>query len=229
MQLANSLLGQIQDGTFSAGNPMPSERELCEKYGISRTTVRQALGELLQQGYVNSIQGKGTFVARSQIRQEICSIYSFDEDMRRLGKTPETLVVDFIEMAAAGALAKNMGLREGAAVYRVMRLRLADGEPMLLETNFLPVARFPGVTRQHLDNQSLYRFLIAQHHLEITHAEETFETTLLRPMEVQLFDAERGALGMLIERIAYEGEAAVEFSKSVSPAHKFKHRVLLRR
>lgn len=229
LQLADSLIEQIKNGTFSEGSLLPSERELCEEYGISRTTVRQALQKLSQEGYVNSIQGKGTFVSRPQIRQELSSIYSFDEDMRRLGKTPETRVMDFVEMTAIGSLAKSLSLSEGTAVYRVMRLRLADGEPMLLETNYLPLIRFPGMIREELENQSLYRLLFTKYNLNITVAEETFEPVLLRPMESQIFGAVPGALGMLIERISYEGGTVVEVSKSVSPSYKFKHHIVLNR
>ncbi len=229
LRLADSLIDQIKDGTYAEGSLLPSERELCETYEVSRTTVRQALQELSQEGYVNSIQGKGTFVARPQIRQELSSIYSFDEDMRRLGKTPETRIMDFVEMTAAGTLAATFSLPEGSSVYRIMRLRLADGEPMLLETNFLPCTRFPGISREALENQSLYRVLTTQYSLNISVAEETFEPVLLRPIESQIFGAVQNALGMLIERIAFEGENVVEFSKSVSPSYKFKHHIVLNR
>lgn len=229
LRLADTLKEQIKNGIFAEGSLLPSERELCEKYEVSRTTVRQALQELSQEGYVSSIQGKGTFVSQPQIRQELSSIYSFDEDMRKLGKVPETRIMDFVEMAASGTLARTFSLPEGSSVYRIMRLRLADGEPMLLETNYLPCTRFPGISREALENQSLYRVLTTQYNLNITVAEETFEPVLLRPMESQIFSTVQNALGMLIERISFEGQNVVEVSKSVSPSYKFKHHIFLNR
>ena len=226
---ANSLIEQITEGVYPKGCLLPSEREICEKYNISRTTARQALNILAQEGYITSIQGKGTVVTHPQIQQELGTIYSFDEDMRQLGKNPETHIMDFIEMSAPDALAAIFSLPPGCPIYRIMRLRLADQKPMLLETNFLPCSRFPHLDHKMLENQSLYRILKTQFNLVITMAEETFEPVSLRPMESQILGTPANALGMLVERISYENDKVVEFSKSVSPSYKFKHHVVLNR
>lgn len=229
LKLSDTLAGQIMDGTLGDGTLLPSERELCLMHGISRTTVRQALQDLSKKGYIKTIHGKGTVVVRPQIRQELRSIYSFDADMRRLNKNPETQIMDFIEIVPAGTIADQMQLPAGESVYRIMRLRLANGEPMLLETNYLPCDRFPDFNREMIEQQSLYKVLTSQYALNITVAEETFEPILLRPMEAQMLHTGQGALGMLIERVSYEGDRVVEISKSVSPSSKFKHHVVLRR
>ena len=229
LRLSDTLAEQIMDGTLPEGTLLPSERELCQTHGISRTTVRQALQDLSQKGYSKSIHGKGTVVVRPQIRQELRSIYSFDEDMRRLGKNPETQIMDFVKIVPTGNIAAMMQLPGGESVYRIMRLRLANDEPMLLETNYLPCNRFPEFSRQMLEHQSLYRVLTNRYSLNIDIAEETFEPVLLRPLESQMLHTSQGALGMLIERISYEGGRVVEISKSISPASKFKHHVVLRR
>lgn len=228
LKLSDTLAEQIMDGTLSEGTLLPSERELCQQYGISRTTVRQALQDLNQKGYSKTIHGKGTVVVRPQIRQELRSIYSFDEDMRRLGKEPETQIMDFVEIVPTGAIAEKMKLPAGESVYRIMRLRLANDEPMLLETNYLPCNRFPELRREMIEHQSLYRVLSDTYSLHIDVAEETFEPILLRPMEAQMLHTGQGNLGMLVERISYENGKVVEISKSVSPASKFKHHVVLR-
>ena len=230
LKLSDMLAEQIMDGTLPEGTLLPSERELCQAHSISRTTVRQALQDLKQKGYIKSIHGKGTVVIRPQIQQELRSIYSFDEDMRRLGKHPETQIMDFVKIEPTGTVAALMQLPAGKSVYRIMRLRIANNEPMLLETNYLPCDRFPEFTRQMLlENQSLYRLLESQYALNIDVAEETFEPILLRPMESQMLHTGQGTLGMLIERISYENGRVIEISKSVSPASKFKHHVVLRR
>ena len=96
-------------------------------------------------------------------------------------------------------------LTEGVLEVLEDGLRIANDEPMLLETNYLPCNRFPEFTRQMLENQSLYKVLTNKYSLNIDVAEETFEPILLRPMESQMLHAGQGALGMLIERISYEG------------------------
>ena len=229
LKLSDALAEQIMDGTLAEGTLLPSERELCQTHGISRTTVRQALQDLSQKGYIRTIHGKGTVVVRPQIRQELRSIYSFDEDMRRLGKHPETQIMDFVKIEPTGNVAAMMQLPIGGTVYRIMRLRLVDNEPMLLETNYLPCDRFPDFCRKMVENQSLYRVLTSKYGLNIDVAEETFEPVLLRPLEAQMLHTGQGALGMLIERISYENGRVVEISKSISPASKFKHHVVLRR
>ena len=229
LKLSDALAEQIMDGTLPEGTLLPSERELCQKHGISRTTVRQALQDLSRKGYIRAIHGKGTVVVRPQIQQELRTIYSFDEDMRRLSKHPETQIMDFVKIVPTGNIAAIMQLPAGESVYRIMRLRLANDEPMLLETNYLPCSRFPEFSRQMLENQSLYRVLTSQYGLNIDVAEETFEPILLRPLESQMLHTGQAALGMLIERISYEDGKVVEISKSVSPASKFKHHVVLRR
>ena len=229
LKLSDMLAEQIMDGTLPEGTLLPSERELCQIHDISRTTVRQALQDLSQKGYIRAIHGKGTMVVRPQIRQELRSIYSFDEDMRRLGKNPETHIVDFVKIEPTGTVASMLQLPAGESVYRIMRLRIANNEPMLLETNYLSCSRFPDFSRDLLENQSLYRVLNSRYGLNIDVAEETFEPVLLRPMESQMLHTGQGALGMLVERISYEGGRVVESSKSVAPASKFKHHVVLRR
>ena len=228
LKLSDMLAEQIMDGTLAEGTLLPSERELCQIHGLSRTTVRQALQDLSQKGYSRAIHGKGTVVVRPQIRQELRSIYSFDADMRRLQKNPETKIMDFVKIVPTGNVAAMMNLPSGESVYRIMRLRLADNEPMLLETNYLPCDRFPEFCREMVENQSLYRVLTSKYSLNIDVAEETFEPILLRPIEAQMLHTGQGSLGMLIERISYENGRVIEISKSVSPASKFKHHVVLR-
>lgn len=229
LQLTDALIAQVKDGVYADGSLLPSERELCESYNVSRTTVRQALHELAAKGYTKSIHGKGTVLVHSQLRQELNSFYSFDEDMRKIGRKPTAQILDFLQIVAPCAIAKTLGLAENEFVYRIMRLRLANGEPMLLETNYLPCSRFPNLLPEMLENQSLYRVLSSQYGFEATIAEETFEPVLLRPMESQLLGVGSRTLGMLIERISWEGSEPAEFSKSVSPSSKFKPHVVLNR
>ncbi|HHY81384.1 MAG TPA: GntR family transcriptional regulator [Clostridiales bacterium] len=227
-KLTEILINLIKDGTYKEGSRLPSERELCRQYGVSRTTVRQALQELSNSGYIKSIQGKGTFVSSPPIRQELLTIYSFDEDMRRLGKTPKTEVLDFVVIAATAKMAELFQISADAPVYRISRLRSADGEPMLMETNYLPAYRFEGLNEEMIQGKSLYGIMLEKYKLTLTHAEETFSPVLLRTMEAKLLDTQPNALGMMVERISYENSRAVEYSKSLSPGDKFKYHVILR-
>jgi len=228
LKLTKILTELIGNGTYKEGSRLPSERELCRDYGLSRTTVRQAMQELIQGGYVTSIQGRGTFVSKPPIKQDLLRIYSFDDDMRRMGKNPETEVLDFLGITTDEKLAKLFGVAIGEPLYRVFRLRAADGEPMLLETNYLLASRFSDLSGEMVKGQSLYNLLMNKYNLKLTLAEETFAPVLLRYMEAKLLCTTSNALGMLVERISYEGNNVVEFSKSVSPGDKFKYHVILK-
>jgi len=228
LKLTKILTDLICNGIYKQGDRLPSERELCRNYGLSRTTVRQAIQQLTMGGYVTSAQGSGTFVSKPPIRQDLLRIYSFNDDMIRMGKNPETEVLDFVSISADERLAKLFGITAGEPLYRIFRLRKADGEPMLLETNYLLSSRFIGLTEEMIKNQSLYNVLINKFDLKLTLAEETFAPILLQYMEAKLLSAPPNALGMLVERISCEGGSIVEFSRSVSPGDKFKYHVILK-
>ncbi|TDC45606.1 GntR family transcriptional regulator, partial [Actinomadura sp. KC345] len=116
------------------GSPLPPERTLAEKYETSRTTVRQALAELVVEGRLQRIQGKGTFVAKPKVSQEL-QLVSYTEDMRHHGLRPETRILEAGYVSADERLATLLGIRPGGRVLRVHRLRLADGEPMSIDTS----------------------------------------------------------------------------------------------
>ncbi|TDD64438.1 GntR family transcriptional regulator, partial [Actinomadura darangshiensis] len=129
--------------SLPAGSPLPPERTLAEKYETSRTTVRQALAELVVEGRLQRIQGKGTFVAKPKVAQEL-QLVSYTEDMRHHGLRPETRILEAGYVSADERLATLLCIRPGGRVLRVHRLRLADGEPMSIDTSHLPARRFPG-------------------------------------------------------------------------------------
>lgn len=160
-QVADALIAQINGHMY--GKLLPSERALCEQYQVSRTTIRQALHLLAQRGYVDGVRGKGMVVSHPQLLQELHSVYNFHEEMRRQGKRPETHMVDFVVQAASGGLASVFSLPEGSPVYRMIRLRLADGVPMLLETTYLSYQRFPGIQQKELEKGPLHHLLSSRY------------------------------------------------------------------
>lgn len=227
LDIMDDITKKIQNGILTPGAPLPSERELCEGWGVSRTTVRQALRELGAQGYIVSLQGKGTFVSDDTIEQRTDAIYSFDADMRALGRTPHTKVLGFERECAGVKLAALFGGKAGDEVWRITRLRYADEKLMLCETNYLPTARFPSLTREMIDDRSLYAALRDNFALSLDTAEETFEPVILKQTETELFGVPEHSLGMLVERTSFENGKIVEYSKSVSPSCRFRHCVTL--
>jgi GntR family transcriptional regulator len=140
------------------GDPLPSERELAERFDVARMTVRAEITRLAAEGLVERIQGRGTFVAEARVAQAAI-LSSFTEDMRARGLSPGSAVLGQGVVAADDVVARALDLDPGADVVRVRRVRTADGEPMALEEAFLSAERFASLADEDLEGASLFAVL----------------------------------------------------------------------
>ena len=132
------ILSEKIEYEYRPGDLMPSERELSERYGLSRTTVRLALQELERLGLVVRQHGRGTFVAdRSARTTNLLQAYSFTDQMIEMGRVPETTILEFSEHEADAKMAECMQIRPGDRIFKLKRLRSADGMPMMVERSYL--------------------------------------------------------------------------------------------
>jgi GntR family transcriptional regulator len=216
-------------GAMPPGSPVPPERELARDYGTSRTTVRQALAELVVEGRLLRRQGKGTFVAKPKVAQSL-ELASYTEGMRAHGLHPQTRILEIGYMAADEDLAARLGIRTGARTLRIHRLRLADGEPMSVDTSHLPARRFPGLRKQLNRHSSLYETLSSAYGVRLTEAEETIETVLADPHNADLLAVDVGLPLLLLSRHAVDvtGET-VEWAQSWYRGDRYKFVTRLRR
>jgi GntR family transcriptional regulator len=145
-------------GALAPGDPLPSERELAERYGVARMTVRAEITRLAAEGMVERVQGRGTFVAEARVAQA-ATLSSFTEDMRARGLTAGSQVLGQAMEPADDLVAGRLGIEPGALVVRLRRVRTADGEPMALEEAFLPAERFDALAREDLEGASLFTVL----------------------------------------------------------------------
>ncbi|WP_407342087.1 GntR family transcriptional regulator [Pengzhenrongella phosphoraccumulans] len=129
---------------LAVGDAIPSERLLCERFGVSRMTVRQAVDALVVEGLLEREQGRGTFVAPSKMDLEV-RLSSFGEEMLRRGMEPSSKVLAAEEIAAASDIADALDLLPGEQVFYLHRVRYADGEPMAIEQSWLPSRLAPGL------------------------------------------------------------------------------------
>jgi GntR family transcriptional regulator len=214
---------------MAPGSPLPPERELARDYGTSRTTVRQALAELVVEGRLLRRQGKGTFVAKPKVAQ-LLELASYTEGMRAHGLHPQTRILDIGYIAADEQLAELLGIRPGGRALRIHRLRLADGEPMSVDTSHLPARRFPGLRKQLSRHRSLYETLASAYGVRLTEAEETIETVLADPHNADLLAVDVGLPLLLLSRHAVDvtGEP-VEWAQSWYRGDRYKFVTRLRR
>lgn len=161
---------------LSPGDPIPSEHVLCQRFGVSRMTLRRAVDEIVRDGRLMRRQGSGTYVTRPKLDQPL-TMTSFSEDMRRRGMVPTSQVMSMLRMPAGPRVAGNLEISPADEVVRLTRLRLADGEPMAIETVYLPVHLVPGLSHDDVDQRSLYELLASQYGITLGSATQTIETT----------------------------------------------------
>ena len=152
-QLVGIIKRNISTGVLAVGALLPSEAELCRCLSISRNTVRQAIGELEDEGLVVRKRGRGTFVADPATNRRGVR-YSFTTEVSSMGKVPSSTLVDFAVEVPGAAICKKMELREGTPVYCFTRVRNVDGEPLILETSYYPQYIYPNLTRDMLQTHS---------------------------------------------------------------------------
>lgn len=226
-QLMDIIIEKIETGELKENDQLPSERELCELYGISRATVRQAIEELEKEGYIYKHHGKGTFVSPKKFKQDLLKFYSFTEEMKKLGKVPSSKVLDFKIEPCNEKVAEKMNIKAGEKVYKFTRLRLADGQPMILETSYIPFNRFPGIERSDLEKEALYDIFTKRFNATFTKAEESFQPVLTREHEAHLLQYFKGSPSMMIERKTYEREQIIEYTVGIARGDRFNYRVVL--
>jgi GntR family transcriptional regulator len=139
-QVIDLIRRNIESGAWAPDTQIPSERELCDQFGISRTTVRQALAEAETEGLLMRIHGKGTYVASPRVRQPLFQITGFEETLRTLGLTPGARLLEFRQVAADVPTASLLDLAPGSEVCRVHMLGLGSGEPMAVYESVVPGA-----------------------------------------------------------------------------------------
>jgi GntR family transcriptional regulator len=208
--------------TQPPGTPVPSERVLAEEFATSRTTVRQALQELVGEGRLQRLHGKGTFVARPKIAQPLV-LSSYTEDTRRRGAAPSSTVLSTVTDHEDGETAARLGLAPDEPLVRLERLRLADGEPMAIEQSHLSARRFPGLLDRLAERGSLYAALREDFDVEPFEAEETIETGAAGPVEAALLGTETGLPVLLLSRLTLDGAGQpFEFVRATYRGDRFK-------
>ena len=214
-QVYLDLRESLDAGRWEPGRQLPTERDLAVHYGCSLITVRRALDELVREGRIERTRGRGTFVLRPRLDRDIAGRASFGEEMRQRGLDPETRVISSRPEAATTAVAASLALKPGEPTLYLERLRLASGEPYLLEAVHLPAERFPGLLASDFEHESLYELLSTRYATQVVRAREALEPVLLRAREARLLGQRRGAPALLIEGIAFAADdRPVEFGRT---------------
>jgi GntR family transcriptional regulator len=187
------------------GAELPSERELAERYGLARMTVRTEIERLAAQGLVYRLQGRATFVAAPRVAQA-GALSSFPEDMVARGLTPGSIVRSSETMEADGLLAAQLEVAPGDRVFHLERVRTADGRPMAVEHAYLPMRRFAGIEEVDFTETSLFEMLGARFGVRLRDAHQRVVAVMLGPSEAALLDVAEGDAGLRFHSLGRDSE-----------------------
>lgn len=216
----------IDGEIFQANQMIPSERELMERFGVSRITVRKALDDLVNEGYLFRIQGKGTFVKGDEFNQDLFQLTSCTEEIRKMGMIPTKRVLASGIITADKIRQRSLRLQDGEKLFYLRRVYYADGQPLNLTTTYLPICLFPNIEKYDFSVESIYDVLEKQYGAKITTATRTLEAVLVKSEVADELDMEENAPVLLFRGVTQGkisgAERPIEVFKSYYRSDKFK-------
>jgi GntR family transcriptional regulator len=227
MRVRRLLTQEILSGDYGENMKLPTERALCERYQVSRITVRQALLKLEEEGLILRQQGRGTFVKPRVIEQPLSSLYSFSEELKKQRIVSGTRMLSLTTMPAQPPVQGILGLPPSSLIRVVCRLRLANEMPYVYETSYIPAEFLGDATGDEIARNGLYNTMVKAGGVRIDKATETFEA-VLAPQYVAEALGRKGALSVMqLDRVAYSNGRAVEYCSSFICGDKYRFRVTL--
>lgn len=229
-QLVSIIKRNVSAGILAPGDLLPSESALCKSLGVSRSTVRQAVGALEDEGLVVRKQGLGTFVAEPKMRRRSENVYSFTSEISAMGLTPSSTLIEFEVITPTPDIIKIFLLpSDGTKFYRFTRIRRVDGEPLMLETSYYPQFIYPNLTRDLLESHSFYSLLYGIGIVPAT-ALDTYEAVKMSHDEAELLGCKSGSAGFFHQRkTKSENGDVFEFTQSLIRGDRAKLEVVLQK
>lgn len=227
-QLKDIIISKIKTDEWPIDMKIPTERELCNMFNISRITVRQALKELQDEGCIRRKQGKGTYVAAPKYEQHLNSFYSFSEEIRKLGAVPSTNIIYFQILESNESISQILNIDEGSSVFSIRRLRLANKEPFAVETSYIPYDLAKQLTKDSVEKYGLYNSLKDICGIVPDEAEETFGA-LLTDYESSLYlKVKNHSAALSLERVTKARGSIIEYCISIIRGDMYKYKVVLK-
>jgi GntR family transcriptional regulator len=229
LDIAASIRNDILSQVLEPHTRLPSEPDLVKRFGAARATVRRALAKLQDEGLIYAKQKVGSFVAEPRVEQDLDQLVSFTQFMVYKGMKPSskliTTAVQKVEDPHSPLL-HYLGLRAGAKVVYIRRLRLGGRQPLVIANTWLPESRFPGFIKQNLERRSVYDVMEAMGHRP-TDAIQTMEAVTLEKDDATLLTVPTGSAALLIRRVGYARGVPVEYAIDYYRGDRTKFRVRL--
>lgn len=226
-QLAEIIINDIKEKNLQENDRILAEREYCEKYNLSRSTVRQAIAYLEKKGYIYKVQGCGTFVSSRVMKQKLLKFYSFTEEAKKQGKTPSSKILSFKEKKADEKICKELNINRDDKVYELQRLRLADDEVVMYEKTYLLEKKMQGLSKNILLENPLYDILQNRYNISFTKATERFSVLLADEKIAEILTIPQGSPIIRLQRWTYAGMEIIEYTVSLVRGDRFEFEVEL--
>ncbi|AIC93756.1 MULTISPECIES: trehalose operon repressor [Shouchella] len=203
------LIRDIHEGRYMPGDTLPSEHELTTQFEASRETIRKALKQLSEHGYIQKIQGKGSVVLDVQrLDFPVSGVTSFQELNQKLGMNASTAVVAFNELKATAEQAHAFQLPEEENLLEIARVRMIDGERIILDKDWFPKALVPGLTAD-ICAGSIYAYIENTLELTISFAKKEIVVDVATEEDVELLDVEPGSHIVVVHSLTYLEDATL--------------------
>lgn len=220
-EVYHKILEDIRNGEYLENASLPAERQLCNIYHVSRSTIRQALMLLKESDIVYSLQGNGTFIRPHAFTQPLSKFYSFTDTLKNSNILMQNEIIEYSVISADFGLAKKTGHPENTMFHRLVRLRSAQEYPLMIESTYLPKNRFVKLDVDLLGNCSLYEYLRKKYSFQADKAKETFRPVMPTAEERTLLQMPMNTPCILLERFAYEESLLIEYTKSIVRGDKY--------
>jgi GntR family transcriptional regulator len=221
-QVRAYLLGCIERGELQPGQQLLQEREYASRFGISLAPVRQAILDLVKEGYLYRVRGRGTFVREAKVEEKISILSSFTESLRAKGLRAEMRLVSTGVTSAPEAVRPFLA-RPDEPVQSIQRVAVVDGEGIALLSAYLPSVLVPGLETVDLEGRSLYQTLEERYGIVLARAETAIEVVRCRPEEAGLLGIPQGTPLLLAEGATYDvSDRFIEFSRVLYRADRFR-------
>ena len=225
-QIANEIISSIKTNKLKPGNTIPSENDIISQYQVSNTTARKVLLEIEKEGWVIKVKGKGTFVKENPISRSATKILSFTKNMRQIGLTPSTQLID--SMIIHQPLMKTISQRNYTLqppIYKITRLRFANGIPVMKEDRFISMIYCPGIEKINME-QPLYDIYKDSYGLQIKQIDQVISAIIINKELCSLFDVKSRIPGFAVEGVTFCGnEMILEMEESIYRGDKYKFTV----
>lgn len=222
----------LNSGKYQKGDKLPTEKELCQNYGISRLTVRRAMDELRREGFIERLKGKGTFVTGSKREEQLAILTGFTDEARKRGSETRSVVLENKLVRVPADAVGLFDIPADAMVVLLKRVRFLEGEPYAIEEAYLNVGadiRFLNITQRDMEKESLYGILRKEFSINISYAEEEMELTRLKKEEARFLRQDQDECAIMRKRFTYtKSDICIEYVISLYRADKSKFRIIRR-